>query len=179
MTDMPSRRSTRAASRAGLTGDRMLAWRGFIHAHSRVVAQLGRELQEEESLPLTWYDVLVQLSEAAEHRLRMQDLADRVLLSQSGLTRLVDRMEADGLVERVRCSEDGRGMFAQMTPAGLEALRRTYPTHLRGVREWFTDLLTEEEAAVLARALTRIADNARPPAGSAGTDRAGGAFDRD
>jgi DNA-binding MarR family transcriptional regulator len=174
MVDTPTRRSARAASRVGLTGDRMLAWRGFIQAHSRVVAQLSRELQDEESLPLTWYDVLVQLSEAEGNRLRMQELAERVLLSQSGLTRLVDRLEADGLVERVRCSEDGRGLFAQMTPAGLEALRRTYPTHLRGVREWFTDLLTDEEAAVLARALTRIADNARPPAGSAGTDRAGG-----
>jgi DNA-binding MarR family transcriptional regulator len=174
MVDTPTRRSARAASRVGLEGDRMAAWRGFIQAHARVLAQLSRELQDEESLPLTWYDVLVQLSEAEGNRLRMQELAERVLLSQSGLTRLVDRLEADGLVERVRCSEDGRGLFAQMTPAGLEALRRTYPTHLRGVREWFTDLLTDEEAAVLARALTRIADNARPPAGSAGTDRAGG-----
>jgi DNA-binding MarR family transcriptional regulator len=179
MADGPVTRATRAAARVGLSGDRMLAWRGFIRAHARVVAQLSRELQEEESLPLTWYDVLVQLSEAEGHRLRMQELADRVLLSQSGLTRLVDRLEADGLVERVRCSEDGRGMFAQMTPAGLAALQRTYPTHLRGVREWFTDLLSDEESTVLARALARIADNARPPAGSAGTDRAGGGCSAD
>ena len=166
--------ATRAAARSGLDPDRMAAWRGFIEAHAHVLGRLASELQEEQSLPLTWYDVLVQLSESKGGRLRMQELADRVLLSQSGLTRLVDRLEEEGLVERVRCSEDGRGLFAQLTEDGLLTLRRTYPTHLRGVREWFTDLLTDDEAAVIARALVRIADNARPPAGSIGTDRASG-----
>ena len=165
---------TRASGRPSLDPDRMAAWRGFMEAHAHVLGRLAREIQDEQSLPLTWYDVLVQLSEAEGRRLRMQELADRVLLSQSGLTRLVDRLEAEGFVERVRCSEDGRGFFAQLTRDGLETLRRTYPTHLRGVREWFTDLLTDEEAAIVARALTRIAVNARPPAGSAGTDLAGG-----
>ena len=164
---MPEGRTSpakRAATRVGLEGDRMAAWRGFIRAHSRVLTQLNRELIDEEDLPVTWYDVLVQLSEADGRRLRMHELADRVLLSQSGLTRLVDRMEDDGLVERVRCTEDGRGLFAQLTPDGLATLRRTYPTHLRGVREWFTDQLSDEEARVLARALSRIADAGRPPA---------------
>ena len=164
----------RAAARSGLDADRMAAWRGFIEANAHVLGRLAAELQEEQALPLTWYDVLVQLSEAEGRRLRMQELAERVLLSQSGLTRLVDRLEEEGLVERMRCSEDGRGLFAHLTPHGLATLRRTYPTHLRGVRQWFTDLLSDDEAAVLARALVRIADNARPPAGSDGTDRAGG-----
>ena len=164
----------RAAARAGLDTTGMAAWRGFIEAHARVMERLSKELLDEVELPLTWYDVLVQLSEADEHRLRMQDLADRVLLSQSGVTRLVDRLEKAGLVERARCTEDGRGMFAQLTAQGLETLRRTYPTHLRGVRQWFTDVLTSEETEVLARALTRIAAEARPPAGPEGTDRAGG-----
>jgi len=158
--------TVRASRRSGLDGERLDAWRAFIRAHAHVFAHLSRELLDEESLPATWYDVLVQLSEAEGRRLRMQDLADRVLLSQSGLTRLVDRMERDGLVERVRCTEDGRGLFTQLTPSGLATLRRAYPTHLRGVRDWFADLLTDEEAAVLAGALTRIADNARPPARS-------------
>lgn len=166
--------SIRAAARVGLEGDRMVAWRGFIRAHAHVLAHLSQELQDEESLPVTWYDVLVQLSEAPDRRLRMQDLADRVLLSQSGLTRLVDRLEATGLVERTRCSEDGRGLFAQLTPEGLDTLRRAYPTHLRGVRAWFSDLLTDEEAAVMARAFTRIADNARPPTRSADAEPTGG-----
>ena len=142
----------------GLADDRMAAWRAFMEAHARITGQLSRELQSEEGLLLTWYDVLVQLSEAPDRRLRMQDLADRVLLSQSGLTRLVDRLQTEGYVERMRCTEDGRGTFAHLTPAGLAALRRTYPTHLRGVREWFTDGLSDEEAAVLARALRRVAD---------------------
>lgn len=161
--------SARAAARAGLEGDRMAAWRGFIGAHARVLQNLSQELQEEESLPLTWYDVLVQLSEADGHRLRMQELAQRVLLSQSGLTRLIDRMEEAGLVERLRCPEDGRGLNAQLTDAGLSTLRRTYPTHLRGVRAWFSDLLSDEEAATLARALGRIEEHARPSAGPEGT----------
>jgi DNA-binding MarR family transcriptional regulator len=166
--------TTHAAERVGLDPAHMAAWRNFIEAHARVLSRLSRELQDEESLPLTWYDVLVQLSEAEDRSLRMQDLADRVLLSQSGLTRLVDRLQRAGLVERVRCAEDGRGFFAQLTPDGLAALRRAYPTHLRGVREWFADSLTPDEAEVLTRALGRIAGNARPPAGSVETDRAGG-----
>jgi len=170
----PPARSPAAGSGGGLQGDRMTAWRGFIEAHSLVIARLSSELHAEQSLPATWYDVLVQLSEAEGHSLRMHELADRVLLSQSGLTRLVDRLESEGLVQRVRCSEDGRGLFAQLTESGLETLRRAYPTHLRGVREWFSDLLTDEESAVIARAMTRIAQNARPPVGSSGTDPTGG-----
>ena len=174
MTDEPSTPPQPTAAGSGLDISRMAAWRGFIEAHSRVLERLSKELLDEVELPMTWYDVLVQLSEAEEHRLRMQDLADRVLLSQSGVTRLVDRMVRAGLVARARCTEDGRGMFALLTDQGLETLRRTYPTHLRGVQQWFADVLTTEETEVLARALSRVADNARPPAGSDGSDRAGG-----
>ncbi len=178
MADTVRDASTHAAERTDQRTDldavHMAAWRAFIGAHAHVLARLADELQGEEELPLTWYDVLVQLSEAQDQRLRMLDLADQVLLSQSGLTRLVDRLELAGLVERVRCIEDGRGMFAQLTPEGLSTLRRAYPTHLRGVRQWFADRLTEEEAAVLARALGRIAVDARPPARSTEADRAGG-----
>lgn len=153
-------RTTAAAARMGLDPARLSAWRGFIAAHAHVLGHLAQELDDEEGLPLTWYDVLVQLSEADDHRLRMHDLAGRVLVSQSGLTRLVDRMEDAGLIERVRCAEDGRGLFAVLTDSGLETLRRTYPTHLRGVRTWFADLLSDEEAVLLAGVLERIAENA-------------------
>jgi len=174
MADVTRDASAREDRPADLDPVQMAAWRAFIGAHAYVLTRLADELQEEQELPLTWYDVLVQLSEAEDQRLRMLDLADRVLLSQSGLTRLVDRLQTAGLVERVRCIEDGRGMFAQLTPEGLSTLRRAYPTHLRGVREWFADRLTDEEAAVLARALHRIAADARPPAGPVEEDPAGG-----
>ena len=154
----------------GLDATRMAAWRAFLEAHRRTTARLARELQEDEDLPLTWFDVLVQLSEAPSGSLRMQDLADRVLLSQSGLTRLVDRMEGEGLVERRRCPEDGRGMLATVTRAGVGRLRRAWPTHVAGVRAAFADVLTEEEARVLARALRRVAEASQPSGASCGSD---------
>ena len=150
---------------AGLEPTQMAAWRAFLEAHRRTTARLERELQTDEDLPLTWFDVLVQLSEAPSGALRMQELADRVLLSQSGLTRLVDRMEAEGLVERSRCPEDGRGTLATLTRAGLARLRRAWPTHVAGVRAAFSDHLSPDEAEVLARALQRVAA-ASAPAGA-------------
>lgn len=136
----------------------LAAWRAFLEAHALTVDNLARELRETEGLPLAWYDVLVQLQESPGGRLRMQDLADAVLLSKSGVTRLVDRMERAGLVERARCTDDRRGTFAALTPAGRQRLRDTAPTHLRGVAEHFAGLLDDAEAAVLERLLLRIAE---------------------
>jgi DNA-binding MarR family transcriptional regulator len=133
------------------------AWRAFLEAHARTTERLERELRDEHGMPLAWYDVLVHLHEADGHRLRMQELAGEVLLSKSGLSRLVDRMERAGLVRRAACADDRRGTFAELTDEGREALRRTAPTHLRGVGEHFAAHLTDDEAAVLERALTRIA----------------------
>jgi DNA-binding MarR family transcriptional regulator len=144
-----------------IPAERLAAWRAFLEAYARVTEVLTRELRDEESLPLTWYDVLVHLREAEGQRLRMQELADAVLLSKSGLTRLVDRMENEGLVRRAACDDDRRGTFAELTEQGFETLRRTAPTHMRGVDEHFTSLLDDEEAAVLERALRRIAERAR------------------
>ncbi|MCA1784234.1 MAG: MarR family transcriptional regulator [Intrasporangiaceae bacterium] len=138
----------------------LIAWRTFLEAHARTTELLAQELKETEGIALTWYDVLVQLSEADDHRLRMQELAERVLLSKSGLTRLIDRMERHQLVDRRACPSDRRGTFAELTPAGLAMLRRAAPTHLRGVREHFADLLDDDEAATLSELLGRIADGA-------------------
>lgn len=140
-----------------LTTAQMAAWRGFLTAHARITEELERDLREREGLPLTWYDVLVHLSEADDHQLRMQELADRVLLSKSGLTRLIDRMEKQGYVTRSPCPDDRRGTFATMTADGYAVLERTAPTHLAGVREHFADVLAPAEAEVVARALGRIA----------------------
>lgn len=158
--DVPLATSPSAPERPAapsISATHRVAWRAFLEAHARTVETLTRQLRADDGLPLTWYDVLVQLSEADGHRLRMQELADRVLLSKSGVTRLVDRMERDGLVRREGCPDDRRGTFAELTPTGEQRLRTAAPTHLRGVQEHFTDLLDENEAAVLARALTRIA----------------------
>ena len=142
---------------AGLNEVEFAAWRGFLEAHRRVMDVLEQELRRDAELPLSWYDVLVQLSEAEDGSLRMQELAHAVLLSKSGLSRLVDRMESAGLVERRPDPLDGRGVIAALTDAGRTRLRDAAPTHLRGVREHFVDLLQTGEAAVLGRALTRIA----------------------
>src|SRR5690606_23529744 len=124
-----------------LTDVQMAAWRGFLEAYRRVIDVLADELETETEMPLGWYDVLVQLSEAPDRARRMQDLADAVLLSKSGLSRLVDRMEAAGYVERRPCAEDGRGILAALTDEGFAALRAAAPVHLRGVREHFVDRL--------------------------------------
>lgn len=136
------------------------AWRALLESHARVVELLAAELRDTHDLPLTWYDVLLQLHEASDRRLRMQELADRVLLSKSGLTRLVDRMEKAGLVARSACPSDRRGTFAELTPAGRSRLRETAPTHLQGIINHVADLLDDEEAATLEHLLRRLADAA-------------------
>jgi len=143
-------------STPALSAVQLTAWRTFLEAYSRTIDALARELREEEGLPLAWYDVLVQLSEAPDHRLRMQELAEAILLSKSGLTRLIDRMERDGLVARQACPDDRRGTFAEMTPAGLRRLESTAPTHIRGVLEHFASRFDDAEAATLASLLSRV-----------------------
>ncbi len=135
---------------------RLTAWRTFLRAHARVVRELERELQSEQHLTLTDYDVLVQLAAAGDRRLRMSELADALLLSRSGATRLIDRLVADGLVERVTCEDDRRGQWASLTDAGYQRLRRASPTHLRGVAEHFLDRLPPDDLATLERMLDRV-----------------------
>lgn len=147
-------------ARAAVPAAQLAAWRSFLQAHAHTTDLLARELREAEDLPLTWYDVLVQLQESADGALRMQELADAVLLSKSGLTRLIDRMERAGLVHRRACPSDGRGTFAAITPAGYARLRETAPTHLQGVKEHFADLFDDDEAAILKQLLDRLIDEA-------------------
>jgi len=137
---------------------RLGAWTAFLRAHARLSRELERELQAEQRMALTDYDVLVQLANAGERRLRMSELADRLLLSRSGATRLVDRLVAQGLVERVVCDVDRRGQWASLTDAGYERLRQASPTHLRGVAEHFLDRLSADELRAMERMFTRLDD---------------------
>jgi DNA-binding MarR family transcriptional regulator len=135
---------------------RLDVWRDLLRAHAVVTATLSRELEEEHGLPLVQYDVLVQLSEAPEGRLRMQQLADRVLFSRSGLTRLVDRMADRGLVRRELCTDDRRGTFAVLTPAGRRRLRDAAGVHLRGIHEHFARHLSDADVRALEVALGAV-----------------------
>lgn len=147
-----------------LDGERMAAWRAFLAAHRQLLEQLTEELAEARDLPLTWYDVLVSLEESPADRLRMTELAERIMLSQSGLTRLVDRMATNGLVRREQCPTDRRGTFVALTAAGRAALHDAAPVHLAGVAEHFAAQLDDTEARTLRVALERVADSLRPPA---------------
>lgn len=144
---------------APLSHVEMDAWRSFLRAHAKVTRVLDAELSAECGLSLGTYEVLIHLNEAQDRRLRMTELADRVLLSRSGLTRLVDRMEREGLLRRESCPSDLRGTNAVLTDEGYERLRAAAPTHLRGVREHVVDRLTEDELATLAEALGRLVDS--------------------
>jgi DNA-binding MarR family transcriptional regulator len=140
---------------------RMAAWRALLEAHAAITDLLERELEQERGLPLSKFEVLLKLAEAPEGRMRMLELAQSVLLSKSGLSRLVDRMEAAGLVRRERCPSDRRGAYAVLTDEGRRVLRRAAPVHLRGIQEHFAGKLDDHEVRVLADALGRVTAAAR------------------
>ena len=154
-----------------LTEAQLSVWRTFLRAHSQIMRTLEAELVAAHDLPLPSYDVLIQLAQAPEGRLRMTELADRVLLSRSGLTRLVDRLEREGLVSRQACPSDARGTLAVLTPAGLDRLREAAPTHLAGVARRVTDRLTDAEVDQLQALLAKLVVG--PGDGSCGLPAAG------
>lgn len=131
----------------------MAAWHGLLRAHARVTRVLEAELEAEHQLSLPAYEVLAHLSDAPDRKLRMSELAGCAVLTPSGLTRLVDKLAADGLVERVRCGADARVVYAQLTTAGAKRLASAYPTHLRGVRAHYVDRLQPAQLAAVAGAL--------------------------
>jgi DNA-binding MarR family transcriptional regulator len=135
---------------AKLNHDELRVWGGFLRTHARVVRELDEELRVAHGMPLGTFDVLVTLSNATDERLRMRDLADAVVLSRSGLTRLVDRLVKEGLVKRERCGDDARGAWAVLTPAGTRALDEARPTHLDGVRRRFLSALDRGDREHLA-----------------------------
>jgi DNA-binding MarR family transcriptional regulator len=146
---------TLAASPPSVDDPGMLAWRTFLTAHATVIRRLEAELEEQESLALSDFDVLVQLHFAGG-TLRMRDLAESVLLSRSGMTRRVDRLEAEGFVSRVACETDRRGSFAHLTDAGRERLLRALPVHLQGITDHFLTPLGADELASIRATLSKL-----------------------
>jgi len=135
-----------------LRTEELRAWRGMLQVHAAVTRALDADLRAEHGLALSSYEVLMLLGEADQERLRMADVADRVLVSRSGLTRLIDRLVEAGLVERSASADDGRGAFAQLTDAGREKLRAARRAHLAGVRARFLDRLSADEQRALGEA---------------------------
>jgi DNA-binding MarR family transcriptional regulator len=148
---------TASPTRSIPTHEQLAAWRAFLRAHATITRALETELVAEQKLSLAAYDVLVQLEEAPERRLRMTELADAVLLSRSGVTRLVDRLERGGLVARFPVESDGRGVAAELTDAGLNRLRTASRTHLGGVVRHFAAVLDADDLSVLERISRRLA----------------------
>jgi DNA-binding MarR family transcriptional regulator len=134
------------------------AWRGMLQAHATVTRKLDAQMHAEHGLSISSYEVLMFLADADGQRLRMSEIADRALLSRSGLTRLVDRLVALDLVRRNACADDGRGSYAELTPAGQKLLEAARRTHLQGVRRFFLDRLTSEDQQALAAAWGRLLD---------------------
>src|ERR1700674_2702379 len=139
-----------------LEQSRLVAWRSFLTAHAALINQIERELLEAEVVPLSWYDVLFALYDAPGQRLRMNELASTIVLSRSGLTRLVDRLEVEGLLKRERSASDRRGAFAVLTEKGLEAMRKAWPVYARGIEEHFARFLSDEEAYILTGVFQRM-----------------------
>ena len=141
---------------------RLAAWRALLASHAALVGRLGEELQEEKGLPLPWYEVLLWLGQAPDGHMRMGELADSLLLTPSGVTRLIDRMETEGLVQRQQCPSDRRGWNAVITAAGRTRLRAAAPVHLRGVERHFSRHITDDEADLIADVLGRVLHDVCP-----------------
>lgn len=141
----------------GLTLGELRAWRGLLRAHACLAKRLDAELEQAHGLPMTSYEVLYHLEEATGGRMRMCDLAEQAQLSRSGLTRLVDRLERDGLLERCSCDHDARGSYACLTGTGRDRLEAARGTHRAVVREHFFSRFSESELSLLADMWERIA----------------------
>jgi DNA-binding MarR family transcriptional regulator len=145
-----------------LTDLELEAWQAFLHAHQQITNTLDAELRQSHGISLSDYDVLLRLARAPDRKLRMSDLAGRVMFSPSGLTRVVDRLVDVRLVERERDSADARVVFARLTAQGHELLRKAAQTHVRGIRQHFTGRLNQRQLRAVAEALAVIAGPHKP-----------------
>lgn len=141
-----------------LDQEQQQVWRAYIMGTELLLSQLDRELREEHGLSLSEYEILVRLSEADDHRMRMAVLAESLSHSRSRVTHTVARMERAGLVERHAAAADGRGVEAVMTPEGHRRLVAAAPGHVRGVREHLVALASGADFAALGRIFNEVSD---------------------
>ena len=136
-------------------------WAQFLTAHAVLVEEIEVRLADAGLPSLAWYDVLWALERAGDRRLRMRELADMAVISRSNLTRLVDRLEAAGLVERERAEEDRRGAFAVVTVEGRALRKKMWPAYSAAIKELFEDHITERDAAQMGDILRRVVEGVR------------------
>jgi DNA-binding MarR family transcriptional regulator len=139
-----------------LSRQERVLWRRFVETHAAIVRRLDEDLRANSGLTMSSFEVLYELTRAPENRLRMAELADRLLFTRSGVTRLVDRLEREGLVERCECENDGRGVYAILTDKGFEAFETAAGPHIDGIRRLFLDRLDGWDD-VLLRLLHQLA----------------------
>ena len=143
------------------------AWRAVLNAHTSVVAHAEEALAAAGLPPLAWYDVLWAIRRAPKRRIRMAELASSLTISRGGLTKLADRLENAGLIRREPADTDGRGLYAALTTEGNTLLRRMWPVYSRALRETFVSAISDEEAQLIAAALSHVNEPAREHARSA------------
>lgn len=160
--------------KANLPKGHLRAWRKYYPSFWRIMAAIEADLDAAALPALSWYDALYELYLAPGRHLRMNELARSALLSRSGLTRLVDKLEKERLIERRSCPSDGRVQHAQLTEKGVEMLRKIWPVYRAGIAKYFAAHLTEAEAAQIEKSLGKVALAMEPPAGGsrAGTEPA-------
>jgi DNA-binding MarR family transcriptional regulator len=156
VTPMAVTTSTTRPESIQLDERELRAWRGMLRAHAALTKALDADLESAHGLPLSSYEVLMYLNDAEGRKMRMRDLAASVILSRSGLTRLADRLEREGLIRRESCDDDARGAYAVLTPAGAEKLAVARSTHLAGVRSMFLQHFSEPELDALGDAWERV-----------------------
>lgn len=134
----------------------ILAWARLLRAHKVLLEQVQAALSAAELPPLEWYDLLLELDLAPGRRLRFSELGERIVLSRSNLTRLCDRLENEGLLQREKCEEDRRGLYAVLTPEGAALRKRMWPVYRQAIQTFFSAQLSEQEAQTLAGLLQRF-----------------------
>ena len=139
-----------------LTNEETTAWMGLVKSHQYLIEKVENELKINGFPPLSWYDVLLELDKAPEGSLRLNDLGRKVLLDKYNVTRLIDRLEKEGLVSRDACQVDGRGIFACITPEGRNLRKRMWPVYFNVIKEHFLSKFNKDELGQFIECVERI-----------------------